>query len=108
MVMPSLGATACASRIMSAARRRVPGSRQMSTSVARESALIGLNVRLPHSFSQISERMSSSTGALRPARVNAPHTRSTRGVVVPSSSPIGKRSPSMCLTTPGATSSAAG
>ena len=34
--------------------------------------------------------------------------RVTRSLALPSSSPSGKRSPSMCLTTPGATSSEAG
>ena len=67
-VMPSRSATACASRIIAAARSRVSGNWQMSTSVECVSALIGLKVRLPHSLSQISERMLSSTGALRPAR----------------------------------------
>ena len=38
-----------------------------STSVEWVSALIGLKLRLPQSLSQISERMSSSTGDLRPA-----------------------------------------
>jgi hypothetical protein len=35
------------------------------------SALIGLKVRLPHGWSQISEQTSSSAGALRPAAANA-------------------------------------
>src|SRR2546421_7042048 len=65
--MPSLPATACASRIIAAARARVEDSLQMRSSFARVSALIGLKQRLPQSFSQISARMSASTGAFRPA-----------------------------------------
>jgi len=80
----------------------------MSTSVERLNALIGLKVRLPHSFSQISLRILSSTGALKPARVMAADTRLTRSLDEPSSSPSGKRSPSICRTTPGAISSEAG
>ncbi len=55
---PSFSATVCASVIMFAASSRVSGKRQMSTSVAWVSALIGLKLRLPHSLSQISVRMS--------------------------------------------------
>ena len=80
----------------------------MSTSVECVRLLIGLKVRLPHSLSQISARMLSSTGALKPALVKQAATRLTRSLDEPSSSPTGKRSPSMCLTTPGATSSDAG
>jgi hypothetical protein len=73
--MPSLCATACASRIIAAASSRVSGYWQMSTSVECDRLLIGLKVRLPHSFSQISERMLSSTGALKPALVKHADTR---------------------------------
>ena len=45
-------------RIISAASARVGGKRQMSSSVAWVSALIGLKVRLPQSFIQISARTS--------------------------------------------------
>ena len=90
------------------ASSRVSGYWQMSTKVECDRLLIGLKVRLPHSLSQISERMSSSTGALKPAFVKHRETRVTRSVLPPSSSPTGKRSPSMCLTTPGAVSSEAG
>ena len=48
---------------------RVPGSSAMTSSVAWVSALIGLKHRLPQSFSQISSRMRSSTGASNPAAV---------------------------------------
>ena len=106
--MPSLLATSCASVIIAAASSRDSGYWQMSTSVACARLLIGLKVRLPHSLSHISERMLSSTGALKPALTKQSATRCTRSLVLPSSSPTGKRSPSMCLTTPGAISSEAG
>ncbi len=80
----------------------------MSCSVECVSAEIGLNVRLPQSFSQISARMLSSTGHLRPDATNAAAIASTRGLLLPSSSPSGKRSPSMCTTVPGAVNSVAG
>ncbi len=93
---------------MSAASSRVAGSSQMSTSVAWVSALIGLKLMLPHSFSQISERMSVRTGALRPAATSVAETFLTRALSLPSSSPTGKRSPSRCRMTPGAAISPAG
>ena len=62
---------------------------------------MGLKVRLPHSFSQISERMSSRTRDLKPASANRPETMRTRSESRPSSSPTGKRLPSMCRMTPG-------
>ena len=43
----------------------------MSSSVAPVSALIGLKLRLPHSLTQISARMSRATGALKPAVISA-------------------------------------
>ncbi len=106
--MPSFSATACASPIIAAARVRVASFSQMSTRVARVRALIGLKLRLPQSLSQISARMSSRTGALKPARPKHSDTRVARSLRLPSSSPSGSRSPSMCATTPGATSSEAG
>ena len=72
------------------------------------SALIGLKLRLPHSLTQISLRMSLATGALKPARMRAPDSASMRSLRVPSGSPSVKRLPSITFTTPGATSSAAG
>ena len=74
-VMPSLSAMLCASLIMSCARSRLKGYWQMPASVARDSALIGLKVRFPHSFNQISARMSLSTGACRPPRMKHSDTR---------------------------------
>ncbi len=107
-LMPSFCAIACASVIIAAASSRVSGYWQMSASVERESALIGLKVRLPQSLSQISARISSSTGALKPALTKQSETRRTRSLIEPSSSPSGNRSPSTCRTMPGATSSEAG
>ena len=105
---PSRSPTACASVIIAAASSRVSGNWQMSTSVAWVMALIGLKVRLPHSFSQISERMSSRMRALNPASVNVSDTRRTRSVSAPSSSPTGKRLPSTWRMTPGSAMMAAG
>ena len=98
----------CASVIIAAASDRVSGNWQMSTSVECVSALMGLKVRLPQSLSQISERMSVSTRALKPDSVSSPATRCTRADSLPSSSPTGKRMPSMCLITPGSVIAAAG
>ena len=106
--MPSLCATAWASVIIAAASSRVSGYWQMSTSVECVRLLIGLKVRLPHSLSQISARMLSSTGALKPALAKQAAIACTRSLEVPSSSPSGSRSPSMWRITPGAISSDAG
>ena len=105
---PSFSATVRASRIMLAASSRDSGWRQMSCSVACVSALIGLKLRLPHSLIQISARMSLLTGDLKPAFISACDRASMRGLRLPSGSPSVKRLPSMTLTTPGSTSSAAG
>jgi hypothetical protein len=59
---------------MSAASARVKGFRQIPASVAPVSALIGLKLRLPQSFVQISARMSVTTAALKPAAVNVTET----------------------------------
>ena len=99
---------ACASRIMAAARSRVGPNRQMSSSVAWVSALMGLKLRLPHNLSQISERMSFDTGALKPASRNAVLMARSCGVSLPSISPKVKRLPSITRTTPGRTTSLAG
>ena len=107
-VTPSLFATASASVIICVASSRVSGNWQMSTSVACVSALIGLKLRLPHSLSQISLRMSPMTGALNPALTRLALMACTRGVVEPSSSPSVNRLPSTTCTTPGAIRFAAG
>ena len=68
---PSFSAISWASSIMSRATARVPSSVQRTSSVAWVSAEIGLNERLPQSFTQISSRSLGRTGALRPAAVSA-------------------------------------
>ena len=93
---------------MSMLSRRVSGNWSRSTSVACDSALIGLKLRLPHTLSQISPRMSLVIGALKPARVNAAEIVSARSDVDPSGSPSVKRLPSTTRTTPGDSSTAAG
>ena len=50
----------------------------MSSSAAWVSALTGLRLRLPHSFIQISARMSVMTGALKPARFSVSARAATR------------------------------
>ena len=105
---PSLFATASASRIISTLSSRVSGKRSRPASVACVNALIGLKLKLPHSLSQISPRMSEMTGALKPARVNAAEMAWTRRDVEPLGSPRVKRFPSTTWTTPGASSVAAG
>ncbi len=80
----------------------------MSSRVAWQSALIGLKLTLPQSLSQISERMSLTTGDLNPALRNSSAIVFTRGVSAPSSSPTESRLPSIWRINPGATISAAG
>src|SRR5713226_788625 len=107
-VTPSFWAISCASFIIVAASSRVSANWQMSTSVAWVSAEIGLNERLPHAFSHISERISGSTIDFSPALMKTSCNSLTRSVSLPSSSPIGKRSPSTWWITPGAVAAAAG
>ena len=59
----------------------------MSASVAWVSALIGLKVTFPQSFSQISPRMSALTGALKPALERASDNLWMRSDFDPSGSP---------------------
>ena len=99
--MPNASPTACASPIIAAASARVGRKRQMSSSVAWASALIGLKVRLPQSFVQISARTSASAGDLKPARVNISDSAAMRSVFRPSISASGRRLPSMCRMIPG-------
>jgi hypothetical protein len=92
---------------MLAASSRVSGKRQMSSSVAWVSALIGLKLRLPHSLTQI------SADVLRHRRLEAGADQGLRQgldalAALPSSSPSVKRLPSITLITPGSTSSDAG
>ena len=105
---PSASATACASSIMPFATARVPGSVHNTSSVAWVSAEIGLNDRLPHSLTQISSRRRGRTGAFSPAAVSAADRANARSDLLPSGSPSENRLPSICLTTPGAITSAAG
>ena len=89
---PSLCATACASCIMLATRSRLSGYWQMSTSVACARQLIGLKLRLPHSLSQISERMSVSTGELETRALEtsgqAPHALAVAAVQFTEREPV--------------------
>ena len=62
---------ACASSIIARATDRVPSSATMSSSVLPVSAEIGLNDRLPQSFTHISLRISSRTGACSPAATSS-------------------------------------
>ena len=66
-------------------------SRAMSSSVAPVSTLTGLKARLPQSLTQMSERMSRRTGALKPAPMKARLSACTRSLQVPSGSPKGRR-----------------
>ena len=84
---------AFASSIIARATARVPGSEAMTSSVACVRALIGLKQRLPHSFSQISSRMLSITGAFSPAAANRSDKRLARSVDSPDGSPSGNLSP---------------
>ena len=86
----------------------MPGSAQITSSVARVSALIGLNDRLPQSLIQISSRILARIGALRPAAISAWDRRSVRSVFSPEGSPSVNRSPSTSWITPGSGTSAAG
>ena len=105
---PSLAPMFCASVIMLAASSRVAGKTQMSSNVACVNALMGLKLKLPHTLSQISERMSLDTGALKPAALNASLMARMLGVSLPSISPNVKRLPSITLITPGRITSLAG
>ena len=80
----------------------------MSTSVAWVSALIGLKVELPQSFTQSSERRSLETRTLNPASRSSFAVLRSRSVSELSTSPSEIRSPSTWRMTPGETMSAAG
>ena len=58
---------------------------------------MGLNVRLPHSFNHISERISSNIRDLNPAVVKVAARPSSLSVIDPSNSPTGNLLPSICL-----------
>ena len=84
------------------------GTSASSPREAPVSAVMGLNATLPISFSQSWSRMLDSIGHFNPPATNASAIARHRSVCAPSGSPIAKRVPSTCLTTPGASSSAAG
>ena len=83
----------CVSTMIARDSARVEGSVQITSSVAWVSALIGLKQTLPQSFSQISSRMRSSTGAFRPAATKSSARRCTSEVISPEGSPSGKLLP---------------
>ena len=105
---PSASPIACASSIIARHNDRVPGSVQITSSVAWVSALIGLKHRLPHSFIQISSRSFGRIGALKPASRNIADSSSMRSVRSPDGSPSENRSPLMWRITPGSGTSLAG
>ena len=72
----------------------MPSSATIAVSVLPVSAEIGLKERLPHSLTQISLRMSSRTGACRPAATISSASRVTRSLFSPDGSPSEKRRPS--------------
>ena len=82
-VAPKRVAISCASVIMCIDSARRLGSVATMSSVARVSALIGLKQRLPHSFSQISLRMSFRTGASKPAASSTSDRRMQRSEMLP-------------------------
>ena len=65
--MPSASATAFASYIMQRQMALRDGSVVIRSNVARVSALIGLKLTLPQSFSQTFQRILSRIGASNPA-----------------------------------------
>ena len=108
MLMPSSAATPYVSSIMARTTARASTSAAISARLALVSALTGLKALLPSSFTQISSRMFERIGARSPARPMAADSARARSDVEPSSSPIEKRSPSVCSMTPGSTMATAG
>ena len=78
----------------------------ISDSVASVSVATGFQHKLLIILAQIQARMSGTTGASSPAPFSAAASRSTRSLLEPSGSPIGKRDrlPSWWIT-PGAVTS---
>ena len=103
--MPSAAPTAATSSITARASSMLCGVRAISPRVAPVSAVVGLNATLPTSFSHSSRRTSSSTGQRRPPAAKASAIAWQRALMPPAGSPMVKRVPSTCWTTPGATSS---
>src|SRR6202035_1018802 len=89
-------------------RARRPGSEVTRSRVARVRALIGLKQTLPHSLSQMLQRIVSPIGASPPAETRASRRATIRSEVDPSGSPMVKRLNKRCSITPGATTSQAG
>jgi hypothetical protein len=86
-VTPKRLAISWASVIILIDRSRRQGSVATMSSVARVRALMGLKHRLPHSLSQISLRMSPSTGASNPPCSSALAKRTQRSDTLPMGSP---------------------
>lgn len=104
---PSRAATSSVSFIIVVTSSLVERLRQIWAMVERDSALSGLKVMLPISFTQMSSRRSGSTGHFSPpARIASLKARQ-RGETLPSGSPMENRVPSMCWMTPGAAISVA-
>jgi hypothetical protein len=84
---------------------RVQGSARIAAMVAPVSALIGLKAVFPSSLVQISPRICVVMGQRKPALMSACEMARQRPERLPSGSPMEKRSPDTCRTTPGSASS---
>ena len=104
-VAPTDSAISSVSLIIVETSVRVSGCLQISSIVARVSALSGLNATLPMSLTQISSRTSCSIGHFSPPSIIASLNSRQRSEIVRFGSPIVKRVPSRWRTTPGASSS---
>ena len=91
---PSFSPISWASRIIRSTSACVGGNWMRSTSVACVSALIGLKVQFPQSFTHSSERRSLDTRTLKPASRSSFTVLRRRSVSAPSISPSEIRSPS--------------
>ena len=105
---PMASPTLFTSVMMAWTRARLSGSLPMASSVAPVSAETGLNEQLPHSLTQISSRIRGFCGAFRPPAIISDDSVLTRSLCSIDGSPSVKRSPSRCLTRPGAAISQAG
>src|ERR1051325_1175160 len=101
--IPNFAATASTSLLISLTTSHTPGSRAICASVARVSALNGLNATLPSSFTQISCRMRAVIGHRNPDLISASAMMRQRSDLVPSGSPSEMRFPSVWRMTPGST-----
>lgn len=107
-MLPTRDAMSSVSSMSWATRRRVGGCRQISTIVARVSALIGLKATLPISLIQMSSRRFGSTGHFSPPAIIASLSAVHRAEIPPPGSPMEKRVPSRWRITPGASMTVAG